>query len=639
MNDAIQQPANQPASFLWPALALATVLFWAIPLFSPQATIHWDLADVSYPAQKYFSDSIRSGHLPYWTPYLYSGMPFLSDPRTGAWYPLHWPFYLIGITPRGMFWELALHSFLAVTGAFLLGRRLFGDAAGAVITAMFYAWGGFFAAHSSQLGMFEAAALLPWLLWASLAERKSWLLSGIVSALIVLTGWFDAALYCFFACACFLAAQRSKRTLALLPTVPAIAFCLSAIALLPWMEISKYAAHPVNTPASSLRPIALAAVMSADYFGLVSGDYRGPEDIRQFYLYGGFLLLPLAVAGLLRRLRIGVLLALIVPGLWYAFGPAAGLVRLLRNLPLFRDAHAPVEIWFVPALGFALAAGSGAAWASEKLAQKRLPFLLIIVIAADLWHFNMYKSPLVYARLPFEELYGKRQDAFESRIRDLKKQPGYRLWMSTPSIALGPLDGSLASHTEASWGAGLLELNRYAEYTRAIASNPRLLHGLSANYLVDARGRLEDNPEALPRLSVPPKILWVPDAASARAALASLDPAQGSVVESAERAAQEVSQQPAETIIAAYRDHRYQIRYFAQSGTLIRFAVPYAPGWTARVDGAPATVVPADYALTGVVVPPGRHELTLEFRPHFFPTGAILSIFGVLTVTFLLVFA
>src|SRR5581483_12040237 len=98
VNDAIQQPANQPASFLWPALALATVLFWAIPLFSPQATIHWDLADVSYPAQKYFSDSIRSGHLPYWTPYLYSCMPFLSDPRTGAWYPLHWPFYLIGIT-------------------------------------------------------------------------------------------------------------------------------------------------------------------------------------------------------------------------------------------------------------------------------------------------------------------------------------------------------------------------------------------------------------------------------------------------------------------------------------------------------------------------------------------------------------
>ena len=99
-------------------------------------------------------------------------MPFLSDPQTGAWYPLHWPFYLIGITPRILFWELALHSFLALAGAFLLARKLFGDPVAAAIAAMFYAWGGFFAAHSSQLGMFEAAALLPWLLWASLLERR-----------------------------------------------------------------------------------------------------------------------------------------------------------------------------------------------------------------------------------------------------------------------------------------------------------------------------------------------------------------------------------------------------------------------------------------------------------------------------------
>ncbi len=624
--------------FLWPALVLATVLFWAIPLFSPQATIHWDLADVFYPAQKYFAESIRSGHLPYWTPYLYSGMPFLSDPRTGAWYPLHWPFFLIGITPRILFWELALHSFLALAGAFLLARKLFGDPVAAAIAAMLYAWGGFFAAHSSQLGMFEAAAWLPWLLWASLADRKPWLLAGMVAGLIVLTGWFDAALYCFIALACFLAVQPSKRMLALLPSVPVIAFSLSAIVLLPWIEISNYAAHPVNTPASSLRPIALAAAMSADYFGLISGDYRGPGEIRQFYLYGGLLLLPLAIAGLLRRLRIGPLLALIVPGLWYAFGPAAGLVRLLRNLPVFRDAHAPVEIWFVPALGLSLAAGSGAAWASEKLAQKRLPFILMIVIAADLWHFNMYKSPLVYARLSFEELYGKRQEAFEARVRELKKQQFYRLWMSTSSLVLGPLDGSLPSRTEASWGAGLLELNRYTEYARMAASNPRLLHGLSANYLVDARGLLEDNPSAVPRISVPPKITWVRDAAAARATLASLDPEQGSVAESVDRPAQDIPQQPAETIIAAYRENLYRIAYFAPAETLIRFAVPYAPGWTAHVDGAPAEIVPADYALTGVLVPPGRHELALEFRPHSFLTGAILSILGVLSVIFLFVF-
>ena len=221
------------------------------------------------------------------------------------------------------------------------------------------------------------------------------------------------------------------------------------------------------------------------------------------------LLLPLAIAGLLRKLRIGSILALIVPGLWYAFGPRAGLARLLKLLPVFRDAHAPVEIWFVPALGLALAAGSGAAWAAEKMGQKRLPFILMVVIAADLWHFNMYKSPLVYAsthlrgtvrKTPADlrSPHSRGQAAAVLPAVDVESQQRDR-----------PLDGSLAARTEVSWGAGLLELNRYAEYSRAIPSNPRLLHGLSANYLVDPRGRLEVNPSALPRVSVPPDITSV----------------------------------------------------------------------------------------------------------------------------------
>ena len=335
------------------------------------------------------------------------------------------------------------------------------------------------------------------------------------------------------------------------------------------------------------------------------------------------LLLPLAIAGLLRKLQMRSLLALIVPGLWYAFGPGAGLARVLRTLPLFRDAHAPIEIWFVPALGLALAAGSGASWVAERMKQARLPFILMVVIAADLWHFNMYKSPLVYAPLPFEELYGKRQETFEASLRELKQQPFYRLWMSIPSGAIGPSDGPLAARTEASWGAGLLKLDRYAEYTRAIPMNPQLLHGLSANYLLDPRGRLEVNSSALPRVSVPPRVTWIPDAVSARAGLASLDPAQGSIAEGPARSLDQ--QQPTELTVMDYRENFYQIRYSTASETLIRIAVPYAPGWTASVDGTAVAVLPVDYALSGVIAPAGQHQLTLQFRPSTFLTGAALS--------------
>src|ERR1700760_4978738 len=127
-------------SYVWPAFAVATLLFYFAPLFLPNTSMHWDLADVSYPAQKFLDESLHAGKLPHWTPFLYSGTPFLSDPKTGAWYPLHWPFFLIGITPRILVWELALHTFLALGGAFLLARRLFGAISAGCCAAVFYAF-------------------------------------------------------------------------------------------------------------------------------------------------------------------------------------------------------------------------------------------------------------------------------------------------------------------------------------------------------------------------------------------------------------------------------------------------------------------------------------------------------------------
>jgi uncharacterized membrane protein YfhO len=89
----------------------------------------------------------------------------------------------------------------------------------------------------------------------------------------------------------------------------------------------------------------------------------------------------------------------------------------------------------------------------------------------------------------------------------------------------------------------------------------------------------------------------------------------------------------------SYREDSYQIRYSASTETLIRVAVPFAPGWTANVDGAPIAVLPVDYALCGVVVPAGQHELRLQFRPGTFRAGAVLSIVGAIAVVLLLLYA
>jgi hypothetical protein len=143
------------------------------------------------------------------------------------------------------------------------------------------------------------------------------------------------------------------------------------------------------------------------------------------------------------------------------------------------------------------------------------------------------------------------------------------------------------------------------------------------------RGTIELNPSALPRLSVPPQVNFVPDAAASRAALAALNPSESAVVEAAPHV---VMQVPVDLEVLEYRDDSYRIRYSASSEALLRIAVPYAPRWGATVDHRPVKVLPTDYAFCGVILPAGRHELLLEFRPLSFRLGASVSLAGAIVL-------
>src|SRR5450432_4230704 len=171
--DSLPARATNPHFVPLSFLALAVLLFYWTPLTSSETTIHWDAVDYHYSTLKYFADSIVAGHLPAWTPYLFSGFPFLSDPQTGVWYPLNWPLFLNGVTPGAIEASLAAHCLLAAFGTYFLAMRFLPSHYAAVLAAMFYAFSGFFAAHSSHLGSFQTAALLPWVIYALLRALET----------------------------------------------------------------------------------------------------------------------------------------------------------------------------------------------------------------------------------------------------------------------------------------------------------------------------------------------------------------------------------------------------------------------------------------------------------------------------------
>ena len=601
------------AALLWPAFALAATAFYSIPLFSPNASIHWDLADISYPAQKFFADSVHSWKLPQWTPYLDSGIPFLADPRTGAWYPLNWPFFLMGIAPRTLFWELALHAFLAMGGTYLLARKLIDAAGPALLASLFYAWGAYFAAHASLINAFEVGAWLPWLILGALRALESsgvrWIaFTGLILGLIVLAGDYPAALESFaalvFAAAAAAFSKRGswKRAAALIIPAGVLALMLGGLQALPAMVLSSQSHPPPGMARFQFRE--LATLVAGDYYNLISGLYSGPGDPRQYYLYSGLLLIPLAIAGFVRRERWLVLLAILAPAV------------------IFEAFRPPGDAWFPAGLALALAAGSGAMWIEQRMERPRLWVVLALVTVIDLWFWNIYKNPLVFAHAKFADIYGQSPGP-------TPRGPLGRTWARFVPVGNGPEDGSLITHNEATYGSGLAELDRYKSYLAAAEKNMKLLNGLAATDFLVGRNRRLDNPDALSRVTAPAHVDFAADRAAALSALAALDPATAAVVEAPARA---LDQSVRSVSIVAYTGDFYRIKYAAGGDSFLRIAIPYYPGWTASVDSAPTPVFAADEALAGVFVPGGDHELTLRFEPPKFLFGVSLTAAGVIAL-------
>ncbi|HET6318561.1 MAG TPA: hypothetical protein VFG86_19070, partial [Chloroflexota bacterium] len=332
--------------------------------YAPQLAIggvQYDGVDVHYAAQRYLSDELHAARLPFWTPYIFSGFPFLADLQVGAGYPLNWPFFALGVMPRSLSLELLLHSLVACIGAYALAWRLLRSKLAALAAAVFYGLSGYFAAHAQHIGMSQAAAWLPWLVLLFLVamERLSLRLvaiAALLGAMLALPGSFQIALYAFCGASLWALADagttaRARRGLAALMAVGVGGALLAAVMILPAAELASQSirteldARSVNL--GYFHPDSLLTLVWPDYYGLLSGSYHGPGDSTQHYFYGGLLLVPLAVVGVRdpRIRRLAALLAL--PFLWYALGPIGGLFRLVVRLPGFSSVELPMHGWFL----------------------------------------------------------------------------------------------------------------------------------------------------------------------------------------------------------------------------------------------------------------------------------------------------
>jgi hypothetical protein len=645
----------------WPVLGplillvMTLVCYWT-PMTSNETSILWDAADQDQVLQNYLSHELHAGRIPFWSPYPWSGYPFLADPQVGAWYPLNWPFFLMGVSPHMLVVEHWLHAFLACFGAYFLAWRLLRNRPAAVLAGLCYGLSGFFTGHSSHTAMLQCAAWLPWLLLLLDLALESHplrytVLGGLAGGMLILAGHFQTILYSFLALGLFAVARvvfeprRWFQILGIALAIPVIGTLLSAIGTGPGLELTlnsiRTALSAVTRHEGVIPVAALSTLVAPDFYGVFSGNYHGPEDITQYYFYAGILLVPLAIFGLRdRRLRIAGLL-LIVPTIWYAMGQSAGLYRLVALLPGFSSVRAPVNIWFVPSLGLALLAAAGLAALVHRWPIRWMPIAVLLFFCADLFYHQSAANPLAYSRQSYEELYGSKEELFQQAVANTLP-PLTRFDGADALASFGPLAHYFSERTEVTYGYGPLEVSRYAGFVSAMRSNQDLRKDINVSRWLDRRsGNINVLDDPLPRANFPKELVRLGTDEQSKQRLATLDPARQALVP----AGIEVMAQDANGIadVREFTPGHYRIHYQCATQSLVRVGNAYFPGWTAHGWTAKSSahnlpVLPVDYALIGVVAPAGEGDLVLDYHSTYFVASALVTLVSLFSCAGVLAF-
>ncbi|WP_363345969.1 hypothetical protein [Methylocystis echinoides] len=267
------------------ALFVACGLLLAFPWLSGRVTIPWDAKAHFQPQFAFLAHALHSGQSPFWTPNVFAGMPQIADPQS----LIFAPFFLIAAAlvpePSFILEDAIVFGMLIMGGlGFMAYVRDRGwSAAGGLLAALAFAFGGSAAwriQHTGQIMSFSWLPVALWLLARALDRRSAayGAAAGAVAAFMVL-GRDQVA----FLGALLLAAYAVYRVATdARPLESAVAPLLAggvvgaAIVALPLAFTLELAAHS-NRPEISLDGAHKGSLPPASFFTLLSANMFGTD--------------------------------------------------------------------------------------------------------------------------------------------------------------------------------------------------------------------------------------------------------------------------------------------------------------------------------------------------------------------------
>jgi hypothetical protein len=318
----------------------------------PFKRVHFiaDIDGYHYPLLNYGFKSLRQGRIPEWDPTIYSGLSYVGNIQAGLFYPPNWLVFYINKHRTGLrFYTIEaleiLHYWIAFFLAWRwLGRHTRGDLP-ALLGAASFALTGYIIAEAQHLGVVCGAAWIPMGL-ASIDDtvrRKDWrcLWRLALALALSLTAGYPPTWFAFcFAAAVYALAIGGWRVFAQTSAAVACSCLLAMVQLAPTLELSSYKTPELTYGAGLPGGVFFySGYFTPNYYDQSGKTTRFGEGHEQYNYLGA--VAPVAIAALFwRRSWRRVLPALLLLGatLWLITDPGKILVKIIKHLPLVREA-------------------------------------------------------------------------------------------------------------------------------------------------------------------------------------------------------------------------------------------------------------------------------------------------------------
>jgi len=333
----------------------------------------------------------RTGRIPLWDPYVFSGFPLLAIGQAGVLYPPTWLFVVLPFGVANNLYVIA-HFCIAGLGARALARRLYEDDVAATLGGVAFGLCGFLFAHIGHQDLLAVVSWLPWCVVGidRLRDSFTWKrLAGAAAPLAAscLAGHFQLFTFNVLVVAAFAAlvalTDRTRprgRTLMVSALGIAAAGAFAAIQLAPSLKlvgstvrstVSFSFATTYALPKTHVFLLLFPYLFGAFKSGPFPHGYHGSWNLLEMTGYPGAATLVLAGAGLIGSHRDRRTLALVIIGATsavVALGASTPLAHVVYAIPILGQFRAWSRYLVATDLAIAMLAARGLA----ELRTKRL---------------------------------------------------------------------------------------------------------------------------------------------------------------------------------------------------------------------------------------------------------------------------